>query len=131
MRSVSMTEAKAAKAKFSGVNLAGSIVSATDFSGADFTQANFSYAIIGQHLLFEKTGRARCFPGADLSGANLNGTDLLRSYLKGVKGLTCGQLIKAKNWEQTARDRDLAWGAEIPELPLYEYIKSWPRRCGE
>jgi Pentapeptide repeats (8 copies) len=131
LRWASLAGANLQNAKLGGTMLAGTIVSAGNLSGADLTRATFSYAIIGSHVLYERAGAAHCYAGASLEGANLTQTDLLRSYLKGVRGLTCNQLTKAKNWEQTVRDNDLACGAEIPSFPLYDYIKTWPIKCGQ
>lgn len=127
---VSMAGADAHNGNFSGADINGAILSGTNFTGANLTNASLAYSVVGRHLLFDKkTGQSRCFLGADLTNAKLENTDFLKAYLVGVRGLTCEQLRTAKNWPETARDKELACEALIPELPLYEYIRKWPQKC--
>lgn len=113
-----------------GVEIGGSKLSETDFTGADFSDGILDNAIFGAHWLRnEKTDRARCYRGAIMNEAKLDGADLRAAWLVGVRGLTCKQLKRAKNWENSVRDESLSCGATIPELRQYLYTKKWPQTC--
>lgn len=127
------------KASFIKANLSAGIFKDSNFSGSDFTnsdliaadfrdsnlsQANFLAASL-QSVDFRRSqlGGAS-FKLANLSKARMNGADLTNSDftdailtaadIRGVRGLTCDRLIKAKDWDTTYRDEDLACGADIP-----------------
>jgi len=130
MHAASLTKVNAAEANFSGVDFTGSIMSASNFDSTNFSNANLGVSILGRHLLFEKTGAPRCYHGANVANAKFDNADLWASYLVGVHGLTCEQLRKAKNWDQSVRDPELACGPwSIPDFQQYDYIKSWPQKC--
>jgi hypothetical protein len=136
IRNISITDGKAVGGRLIGVDMWGAILSGADLTNADFTDAVMNGTIFGRFYLSydRKTGGARCYDGADLTGAKLNNADIRHAWLLGVKGLTCQQLVKTKNWSDTVRDEGLACGAAIPQVSDmrdYDYIKGWfPQKCG-
>jgi uncharacterized protein YjbI with pentapeptide repeats len=63
--------------------------------------------------------------GAELVTANffkavLDGADVDRANLSGVRFLDCAQLTAARNWRTAYRDKHLECGAPIPERGVGE-----------
>ena len=80
-------------------------------------QANLVGASLWRACLKDANLAGANLKGADLTGANLTGAWLSGAKLQGAKNLTCEQLQKAKYWEESYRDPDLACGADIPSFP--------------
>lgn len=91
-----LLSAKLAGSTLNGAILKETILQETNLEYADLVNAKFQ----GAFML-----------DADLSDANLAGANL-----KGVIQLTCDQLQKAHNWEESYRDKDMACGAKIPKF---------------
>ena len=88
-----------------GVNLSGANLTGADLKGADLRGTVLS----GCMLI-----------GAELAAANffkavLDGADVDRANLSGVRFLDCAQLTTARNWRTAYRDEHLECGAPIPE----------------
>ncbi|MEQ8710963.1 MAG: pentapeptide repeat-containing protein [Rhodospirillales bacterium] len=139
MRDLSANGLLATGASFIGSDLRNSSfvdarLSETDFSDANLTEATFRRADLRStqfRLARIRNGR---FVGADLTradfidadlsevsfrGANLDQVDftdavMIEADLRGSRGLTCNQLVLARDWELTLRDQTLACGAQIP-----------------
>ncbi len=124
---VSMAGTIAPEADFRGVDMGEVIASNASFVEAHFDDAILENSILGRHVLFDRTGKPKCWPGADLTGATFDRADLKGAWLVGVKGLKCDVLRKAKNWSEAVRDEEC--GAPIPVLPKFDYIKKWPIKC--
>ncbi len=139
LRELSANGLLATNASFVGSDLRNSSfvdahLSNTDFSDSILTEATFRRADL-QSTLFRKAKiRNGRFVGADLTradfidadlsevsfrGAILDQTDftdavMIEADLRGSRGLTCNQLVLARDWELTLRDETLACGAQIP-----------------
>jgi hypothetical protein len=132
---MSLVNGRAEKAVFVGTEMWGAILAGSDFQSADFSDASLGGAIFGMHFLSDrKSMEGHCYQGANVSGAKFDNADLDRAWLIGIKGMTCPQVMKAKNWSTAVRDEKLACGATIPhpsDLPQYDYVKEWwPQKCG-
>ena len=77
----------------------------TDLRGANLDSANFTDANL-EHANFE---------GANLESATLLGAKLGGTNLRKTKGITCPTLKQAKDWQNAARDTELACGASRPD----------------
>ncbi|OUS38518.1 hypothetical protein A9R01_03210 ['Osedax' symbiont bacterium Rs2_46_30_T18] len=126
-------------AELSGVDLSRSNMSkvyalAADFSGASLVLANLSKASLpganfsGANLNSSDLTGTRFFR-TDLSGAllwraNLEDADLMESNLTGARGLECTQLMQARNWFSTFRDKELGCGSPIPDIKAWNTFKS-------
>ncbi len=77
----------------------------TRISGVEFRKANFSFANFKQSVLFDIDFSSAVLEGADFDKAqmfrvNLAGTDLKNAIFIDVKGLSCDQIMQAKNWKE-------------------------------
>lgn len=130
MHDLEMARANARETVFAEVNLVSSILSATNFEDANFSGANLRYAILGRHWLREKkAGDGECYAGANVKNAKFDGADLEMAYLVGIRGMTCAQLMEAKNWWLAVRSEALSCGKTIPSSRKYAYVNKWPERC--
>ena len=116
---------------FSDAALFGANFSNANLKGAEFQRANLMKTNFHGALLYSVN-----FQNADMSFVSLNGAIFGHVFtpaynekgnlvivneeignLIGVKGMTCKALKRAINWEATLRDKELACGKPIPELP--------------
>jgi len=95
--------------ELSGAGLCGFELANANLAGANLRRSDLRGANLSGALL----------AGADLEGADffraiLDGADLAGANLIGARSLNCWQLEKARNWQSTFRDPDLACGVPIP-----------------
>ncbi|NQZ10032.1 MAG: pentapeptide repeat-containing protein [Algicola sp.] len=108
-RFVSLGQAILVGVSMNFANLEGVALFDSDLTKASLHSANLIKTMLAQSNLY----------GADLRGsflykANLAGANLFGANLKFVKGLDCASLQRARNWQLSYRDKDLACGASIP-----------------
>lgn len=107
-----LVRTKLANSDFSDAELEGAF-----FQGAELHHVDFRGAYLGSATLgARRYGLFRGTPSIekpDLMGIKIDGeTDLLEAWLHGLTqdDLPCDKLTRAKNWEKSYRDEDLACG---------------------
>jgi len=115
------------------VALKGSMLVRTSFDRADLFSADLTDSCLVEADLGETNLCEAVLTGARVSGATLAGADLKNADLRGVRELTCDQLMAASNWQLAYRDESLACGEPIPsfeERSLGQQARELLRRIG-
>ena len=104
-------------AKMSHTILRNSILINADFTRAFLREADFRNAAMSNVKFKEAILRYANFSGANLHSADFEDADLTKVILDGAnikfanlrrsRGLTCKELVKAKNWQKARRDGSL------------------------
>lgn len=115
------------------IALKGSTLVRTSFARADLFSADLTNSCLVEANFAETNLREAVLTGARISGANLEGADLENADLRGVRELTCDQLMTANNWQLAYRDESLACGKTIPsyeERSIGQQARELLRRVG-
>jgi len=101
-------------AKLTSVDFSDSDIRGIHFNHHDLSDSKFVSAFIMVTEFSHAVLKNAKLQNAFLWSVNLVGADIERADFRGVKGLDCDILKKAKNWEAAFRDDLLACGGEIP-----------------
>jgi uncharacterized protein YjbI with pentapeptide repeats len=93
--------------------LRGLDLSGANLCGANLKRADLRGAVLSGCLLIGAE-----FAAANFFKAVLDGADVDRANLSGVRFLDCAQLTAARNWQKAYRDLALPCGAPIAPHPV-------------
>ena len=86
----------------------------TNFSNTNFTCSDFQGAKLYRAKFMDSDLYATKFLEADLKEIDIKDSYVLQASFQGARNFTCEQLKKARHWEGSVRDTELACGAKMP-----------------
>ena len=86
----------------------------TNFSNTNFTRSDFQGAKLYRAKFMDSDLYATKFLKADLKEIDIKDSYVFQASFQGARHFTCEQLKKARHWEGSVRDIELACGAKMP-----------------